>query len=59
MVEQMKKRKVSTRVPVTLEFPDEMADAIKEVLEGEYESGYPGENLNIPNHLKRMLPYWA
>jgi len=34
-------------IPVTLEFPDEMTEAVKEVLEGEYESGYSGENLTI------------
>ncbi len=43
----MEKRTVSAMVPVTLEFPDEIAEAILEVLEGEYESGYSGENLTI------------
>lgn len=43
----MKKKVVPAKVPVALEFPDEMSSAIEEVLEGEYELGYFGEKLTI------------
>ena len=43
----MKKRTVEARIPVELEFPDEMDWAIIEVLNGEYESGYFGKNLIV------------
>jgi FkbM family methyltransferase len=35
------------RVPVALEFPDEMSGVVGSVLAGEYESGYFGRNLTI------------
>jgi FkbM family methyltransferase len=34
-------------VPITMEVPDRMRSAVKEVLAGEYESGFSGENLTV------------
>lgn len=38
---------LTARVPVALECPETMAPALQSVLEGEYETGYFGENLRI------------
>ncbi|MEH2267591.1 MAG: FkbM family methyltransferase [Nostoc sp.] len=46
-MENIKTRVLTASVPVFLNFPHEMSGAINEVLEGEYESGYFGENLTI------------
>ncbi len=35
------------KIPVSVEFPDAMRDAVNYVLSGEYESGHDGECLNI------------
>jgi FkbM family methyltransferase len=43
----MEKRVLMAKVPVALEYPDEMSGSTKEVLNGEYEFGYFGENLVI------------
>jgi|GEM_PF-835626 len=43
----MNKRVALAQIPVELEFPDEMLGSIMEVLSGEYESYYSGENLTV------------
>src|SRR5947207_3356176 len=43
----MPNRVLACRVPVALEFPEEMAGAVAEVLAGEYESGHFGEGLTV------------
>jgi FkbM family methyltransferase len=43
----MEKRALIARVPVALTYPDEMSGSTKEVLSGEYETGYFGDNLVI------------
>jgi FkbM family methyltransferase len=43
----MDKRVRFAKVPVTLEFPDQLSGTVASVLEGEYECGYFGEKLSI------------
>lgn len=43
----MDRKVVMARIPVALDFPDQIGAVIEEVLKGEYECGYFGENLNI------------
>ena len=43
----VQKRVLTASVPVTLAFPDSMSEAVKEVLNGEYECAYFGQRLVI------------
>lgn len=43
----MEKKLISTKIPVEMEYPDERSFSVRNVLDGEYESWYFGNNLTI------------
>ena len=43
----MPRARLDAKIPVTIEFPDAMKDAVTYVLSGEYESGHDGSGLTI------------
>jgi FkbM family methyltransferase len=47
MGKAMNEKVVMARIPVALDFSPKICGAVEDVLKGEYESGYFGENLNI------------